>query len=179
VGKPDHRRQRFPVIPHAGAGIRPAAREQHRVDPALVHRSAAGRGLQVVALACRRGHLTRDIGLLAPGTGFQALGPLDDALQSLAFNRRRGTLAFVRAPLSFVCQLLALICDSVPLISDPISFDSEPLALPDLSLTPLEGQLALIERERPAFKLVSHVGMAFNDHSSPQRCEVANRWLRE
>jgi hypothetical protein len=66
-------------------------------------RPSTGRGLVIVAFSFRVGHLTRDIGLLALGTGFQALPPLGYPLQSLAFTRRRRALAFVRAPLSFIC----------------------------------------------------------------------------
>jgi hypothetical protein len=137
------------------------------VGPKLRHCNYVSNHLVVVATSFHAGHLTRDIGLLAPGTGILALRLLGYTLQSLVFARRRRALAFVRTPFSFVRQLLALICDTVPLVGDPISFGGAPLARFDLNLTPHESLLALIKRESPPLKLPSHIGMAFSDHNSP------------
>jgi hypothetical protein len=126
-----------------------------------------GRGLVVVATSFAFGHLTLDVRLLPTDTGSLAPRPFVHALQSLAFTLRRRALAFVRAQLSLVCQLLAIVCDSVPLTSDPISLVSEPLASRELSLTPREGLLALIEFGSPAIELTGHVGTVLSNHDSP------------
>jgi hypothetical protein len=121
-----------------------------------------GRRGDVIETPTSGGHRTPDFGISPFGRGLPALGPLADALLSLALTLRGRSLAFVRAPLSVIGRLLAIIGDSVSLIGDAISFITDPVAPRELVLTPRKGRLALVDLSGAA-----SVGTVLGDHASP------------
>jgi hypothetical protein len=125
------------------------------------------RGREVLDTSSGFSHRTPDFGVFSSGGGLPALCPLVDALQSLALTLFSSTLALIRKQLSVVRRLLAIIRDSVPLIGDAISFISDPLAPQELTLTPRERLLALIDPSNAAIESTCRVGTVPGDHDSP------------
>jgi hypothetical protein len=74
-----------------------------------------------------------------------ALGPVVDALQSLAFPLGARTLAFVRTQFSIVGRFLAIVRDAVSLVGDAVALVGSGLAPGELALAPRQHLSAVIQ----------------------------------
>lgn len=134
---------------------------------ALNRRPLVGRRGTLVEASPGFSNRAIDFGIVPSGSGFGALHPFVDAVQSLTLTLRSRALTFVRTQFPAVRRLLAVVCDLIPLIGEAFSFVGNSLAPVEFMLAPGETPLAIIQLRKVPSEFTRSTGAFLTDHDLP------------